>query len=80
MIRDCTVFKLAHHGSKNGTYARWLSIVKPHLAVISVGASLVDIEAGVGGKLYGVSYPSSQPSIIQYDLSTGAAGTLQIRY
>jgi beta-lactamase superfamily II metal-dependent hydrolase len=38
LIRDCTVLKLAHHGSKNGTDARWLSVVKPRLAVISVGA------------------------------------------
>jgi beta-lactamase superfamily II metal-dependent hydrolase len=38
LIRDCTVLKLAHHGSKNGTDSRWLSVVKPRLAVISVGA------------------------------------------
>src|SRR3954471_23596212 len=38
-IRDWTVLKLAHHGSKNGTDSRWLSLVKPRLAVISVGAS-----------------------------------------
>jgi beta-lactamase superfamily II metal-dependent hydrolase len=38
LIRDCTVLKLAHHGSKNGTGSRWLSVVKPRLAVISVGA------------------------------------------
>ena len=31
------MLKLAHHGSKNGTDARWLSLVKPRLAVISVG-------------------------------------------
>jgi beta-lactamase superfamily II metal-dependent hydrolase len=37
LIRDCTVMKLPHHGSKNGTDSRWLSIVKPRLAVISVG-------------------------------------------
>jgi beta-lactamase superfamily II metal-dependent hydrolase len=38
LIRNCTVLKLAHHGSKNGTDSRWLSVVKPRLAVISVGA------------------------------------------
>ena len=37
LIQNCTVLKLAHHGSKNGTDARWLSLVKPRLAVISVG-------------------------------------------
>jgi hypothetical protein len=31
------VLKSAHHGSRNETDAKWLSIVKPHLAVISVG-------------------------------------------
>jgi DNA uptake protein ComE-like DNA-binding protein len=39
LIRDCTVLKLAHHGSKNGTDARWLSLAKPRLAVVSVGAN-----------------------------------------
>jgi competence ComEA-like helix-hairpin-helix protein len=38
LIANCTVLKLAHHGSKNGIDARWLSLVKPRLAVISVGA------------------------------------------
>ena len=37
LIGNCTVLKLAHHGSRNGTDARWLSLVKPRLAVISVG-------------------------------------------
>jgi competence protein ComEC len=39
LIRDCSVLKLAHHGSKNGTDARWLSLVNPQLAVIRVGAN-----------------------------------------
>ncbi len=39
LIQNCTVLKLAHHGSKNGTDARWLGTVRPRLAVISVGAS-----------------------------------------
>ena len=29
--------KLAHHGSRNGTDARWLQIVRPELAVASLG-------------------------------------------
>jgi beta-lactamase superfamily II metal-dependent hydrolase len=37
LIQDCTVVKLAHHGSRNGTDARWLALVRPRLAVASVG-------------------------------------------
>ena len=37
--RDCTVLKLAHHGSRNGTDARWLSSSGPDLAVASLGAT-----------------------------------------
>jgi beta-lactamase superfamily II metal-dependent hydrolase len=38
LIRDCTILKLAHHGSRNGTDARWLAAVRPGLAVASMGA------------------------------------------
>jgi beta-lactamase superfamily II metal-dependent hydrolase len=37
LIRDCSVLKLAHHGSKNGTDARWLELVRPQVAVASMG-------------------------------------------
>jgi beta-lactamase superfamily II metal-dependent hydrolase len=37
LIRNCTVLKLAHHGSRNGTDARWLEVVRPKLAVVSLG-------------------------------------------
>ena len=37
LIRDCTILKLAHHGSRNGTDARWLDLVQPELAVASLG-------------------------------------------
>jgi beta-lactamase superfamily II metal-dependent hydrolase len=37
LIRDCTILKLAHHGSRNGTDARWLAVVRPELAVASMG-------------------------------------------
>jgi beta-lactamase superfamily II metal-dependent hydrolase len=37
MIRDCTVLKLAHHGSRDGTDDRWLGLVRPRLAVASLG-------------------------------------------
>ena len=36
-MRDCTILKLAHHGSRNGTDARWLQMVRPELAVASLG-------------------------------------------
>jgi competence ComEA-like helix-hairpin-helix protein len=37
LCTGCTVLKLAHHGSNNGTDARWLDLVRPELAVASVG-------------------------------------------
>jgi competence protein ComEC len=37
LIRDCTILKLAHHGSHNGTDQRWLDFVQPELAVASLG-------------------------------------------
>jgi competence ComEA-like helix-hairpin-helix protein len=33
------VLKLAHHGSRNGSDARWLELVRPELVVASVGRS-----------------------------------------
>ena len=38
LIRDCTILKLAHHGSRNGTDQAWLDLVRPELAVASLGA------------------------------------------
>jgi beta-lactamase superfamily II metal-dependent hydrolase len=37
LVRDCTILKLAHHGSRNGTDAHWLGAVRPKLAVASMG-------------------------------------------
>ena len=37
LCSGCTVLKLAHHGSHNGTDAPWLEMVKPELTVASVG-------------------------------------------
>ncbi len=37
LVRNCTILKLAHHGSRNGTDARWLQLVHPELAVASMG-------------------------------------------
>jgi competence protein ComEC len=39
LVQNCTVLKLAHHGSRNGTDDRWLEIVRPKLAVASLGAA-----------------------------------------
>jgi competence protein ComEC len=39
LMRDCTILKLPHHGSRNGTDARWLQIVRPELAVASLGTN-----------------------------------------
>ncbi len=48
LCAGATVLKLAHHGSHNGTDAPWLEMVRPELAVASVGK----------GNDYG--HPSSQ--------------------
>jgi competence protein ComEC len=37
LVRNCTILKLPHHGSRNGTDARWLQSVRPQLAVASLG-------------------------------------------
>lgn len=37
LLRNCTILKLAHHGSHNGTDQRLLQLVKPELAVVSLG-------------------------------------------
>jgi competence protein ComEC len=38
LIRDCTILKLAHHGSRNGTDQRWLDLVQPEAAVASLAS------------------------------------------
>jgi competence protein ComEC len=38
LAENCQVLKLAHHGSRNGTDARWLQLVTPRVAVASCGA------------------------------------------
>jgi len=35
-LRACTILKLAHHGSHNGTDQRWLDVVQPEIAVASL--------------------------------------------
>jgi beta-lactamase superfamily II metal-dependent hydrolase len=39
LCADCSILKLAHHGSRNGTDAPWLDLVRPQLGVASVGRS-----------------------------------------
>jgi competence protein ComEC len=39
LVRNCTILKLAHHGSRNGTDAPWLAAIRPELAVASLGKS-----------------------------------------
>ncbi len=36
LLRDATILKLAHHGSRNGTDAEWLDLIQPELAVASL--------------------------------------------
>jgi beta-lactamase superfamily II metal-dependent hydrolase len=38
LLKDCTVLKLAHHGSRNGTNAKWLDLVRPEQTVASLAA------------------------------------------
>jgi beta-lactamase superfamily II metal-dependent hydrolase len=49
LIRDATILKLAHHGSRNGTDASWLNLVRPELAVASLGT----------GNTYGHPHPET---------------------
>jgi beta-lactamase superfamily II metal-dependent hydrolase len=43
LVHGCTILKLAHHGSRNGTDARWLNVVRPELVIASMG---IDNEYG----------------------------------
>lgn len=38
LIRNAQILKLAHHGSRNGTNAQWLDLVRPQVAIASLGA------------------------------------------
>ena len=71
MVRDCTILKLAHHGSRNGTDARWLAAVHPEQAVVSLGA----------GNEYGHPHPETL-SLLARDhiplLRTDLDGTIEI--
>jgi competence protein ComEC len=36
LLRDATILKLAHHGSRNGTDAPWIDLIHPELTVASL--------------------------------------------
>ncbi|WZO98732.1 MBL fold metallo-hydrolase [Isosphaeraceae bacterium EP7] len=36
LLRDATILKLAHHGSRNGTDAAWIDLIRPELTVASL--------------------------------------------
>lgn len=72
LIRDATILKLAHHGSRNGTDARWLATVRPELAVASLGK----------GNDYGHPHPETLSLLDRARiplLRTDKVGTVTIR-
>jgi beta-lactamase superfamily II metal-dependent hydrolase len=72
LIRGCTVLKLAHHGSRNGTDARWLGMVRPQLAIVSLGSS----------NEYGHPHPQTLALLAERKiplLRTDREGTITIR-
>jgi len=71
LIKGCTVLKLAHHGSRNGTDARWLGLVGPQLAVASLGR---DNE-------FGHPHPETLTLLARYQiplLRTDIDGTIEV--
>jgi competence protein ComEC len=71
LLQNCTVLKLAHHGSKNGTDARWPSLVRPRLAVASLGKS----------NDFGHPHPETLALLARYQiplLRTDLAGTVTV--
>ena len=70
-LKDIAVLKLAHHGSRNGTNARWLDVIKPEIAVASLGA----------GNDYGHPHKETLELLKRYNLSllrTDQRGTITI--
>jgi competence protein ComEC len=72
LCADATILKLAHHGSRNGTNAAWLDLVRPKLAVASLG------------KDNGFGHPHSAPLALLARrgiplLRTDEVGTVTIR-
>ena len=72
LARDCDILKLAHHGSRNGTDAAWLRLVRPKLAVASLGT----------GNDYGHPHPETLALLARTGiplLRTDQRGTITIR-
>jgi competence protein ComEC len=66
------VLKLAHHGSRNGTDARWLRVVRPELAIACLGS----------GNEYGHPHPHTLALLADLRdplLRTDRDGTITIR-
>lgn len=71
LVRGCTVLKLAHHGSRNGTDAKWVKLIAPALAVVSVGK----------GNSFGHPHPETLTLLRQYKiplLRTDERGTITL--
>lgn len=58
LIRDCSILKLAHHGSHNGLDADWLDQSRPELAVASLAK----------GNSYGHPHPETLSLLRQYEV------------
>ncbi len=72
LVRDCTILKLAHHGSRNGTDQAWLDLVRPEVSVASLGA----------GNDYGHPHSETLKLLERNDiplLRTDQKGTIVIR-
>jgi beta-lactamase superfamily II metal-dependent hydrolase len=72
LCANCTVLKLAHHGSRNGTDLPWLKRVRPQLAIASVGA----------GNDYGHPHPETLALLAQLRiplLRTDRDGTIVLQ-
>ncbi len=70
-LKDITVLKLAHHGSRNGTNAQWLDITQPEIAVASLGT----------GNDYGHPHKETLDLLKKYNLTllrTDQRGTITI--
>jgi beta-lactamase superfamily II metal-dependent hydrolase len=71
LIADCQILKLAHHGSHNGTDPLWLDVVRPRVAIVSLGA----------GNPYGHPHPQVLQLLAEYRiplLRTDQRGTIRI--
>lgn len=71
LVADCQILKLAHHGSRNGTDAGWLDVVRPRVAVASLAS----------GNSYGHPHRETLQLLAEYGiplLRTDQRGTIRI--